>query len=232
MERSALVTLRNWCLGVAAAAVLGMVPADAQAALDLRIDFGGSAASPGTNWNTVTTEVTNSAVTDFVTGDTSHGVTFSFDSSATLTATNNHWDVSNDGPDWLDPSKSAAVDAIRSGWNTVYTITFSDLDPGETYTLEFVSSSSSENKVIPWRVNGGTATNWNFKADGYENGDWMTWVEIQPDANNQIVLKNDKRQVNPHINAVRLTSTAVPEPGSILLAGSGGLLLMLRRRRA
>lgn len=146
----------------------------------------------------------------------------------------NAWNPANPGPSWLDSNKYAAMDYVKQGWNSYGELRFKGLDPNTAYTIEIISSrSNAEDKNVPWQVFGAATTEiayFNARIQGYQQGQWLTWTDISPDANGEIAVKvgyNGQTSYNNFLNAARLS--AVPEPVSLVLMALGGLLVARRR---
>lgn len=211
---------------------------NANAVVDIRLDFGNKAPDPTPNWNTISATTTvDIPVINYATGDTSDGITLSFIKSGSTFSngtTNNNWNMNFAGPDWLDANKDAAKDYMSSAWNTYVVITFKNLDPNLSYSVEAVASTSGGSSNVPWQVtdNGvwSGATTFHARTQGYDAGEWLTWTDIVPDANNEIAIQvgqSGGSQYNILLNAVRLH--AVPEPATLVLLALGGLLAVRRR---
>jgi hypothetical protein len=226
-------------LHVAVIALVLVAASTASAVVDIRLDFGNKAAAPTPNWNTLSAPTTvDTPVVNYATGDTSDGITLSFiKTGSTLSngTTSANWNMSFAGPDWLDANKDAAKDFMSSAWNTSVVVTFKNLDPNLSYALEAVASTSGSASTVPWRVNDAGVwsgwTNFNAKTQGYDQGQWLTWTDLTPDANNQIALQIGQSGVSTNynilFNAVRLH--AVPEPVTLALLALGGLFAVRRR---
>lgn len=222
-------------LTLALAVLVTASVAQAVPVMDLRVDFNNAAASPGTGWNTVASTATDLALVDFNTGVATAVTLTTSASPATYNwskaTTTNHWIAENEGPSWLDESKNAAKDHIYLGWNIAGYLTFKNLDPTQLYTIEIISSfNGTYTAALPFYVNGANKQTWNPKTQGYDTGGWLTWTDIAPDANNQIVVQvadTGGHAYNAYVNAIRIT--AVPEPATLALLALGGLLAVRRR---
>jgi hypothetical protein len=226
-------------LQAAVVALVLVTATNVNAVVDIRLDFGNKAAAPMPNWNTLSAPTTTDIpVVDYLSGDASSGITLSFiKTGSTLSngTTSANWNLGFPGPNWLDANKDAAKDFMSSAWNTSVVVTFKNLDPTLSYTLEGVASTSGSANTVPWRVNNNGVwsgwTNFNAKTLGYDQGQWLTWTDLTPDASNQIALQIGQSGVSTNynilFNAVRLH--AVPEPATLVLLTLGGLLVARRR---
>lgn len=111
-----------------------------------------------------------------------------------------------------------------------------DLDPSLTYDFTFFASRQTVNDTrdATYSVAGSNSLMGSLNASN-NNTEVLKLSGISPDANNEIFVdvtpgpNNDNGIGFYYINLMQVD--AVPEPGSLLLAGLSGLVL-LRRRRA
>lgn len=127
------------------------------------------------------------------------------------------------------------------------TLTLTGLDPAATYSLGLFGTRGDTDEVRNTRysiadLNGtqqtdiqtsgpGTGVNGGFDNNNGNDSTVVRFENLVPDASGELVLTVSI--VNggyAYLGAIELTE-AVPEPGSALLGGLGGLLLLTRRRR-
>ncbi|MFW6153745.1 MAG: hypothetical protein ACOC95_00845 [Planctomycetota bacterium] len=198
--------------------------------LDVRIDFNNAAADPAGHWNTLDqdtvndpTVITDAPLIDYNTGQATAVTVSTAGTRRSTTAT--AWDPAETGLAWLEPAQDAANDYFwQSQGDSIedlvsIVVTLKGLTPGAAYTVELISSHNTTSQSFNGRYDindvfydGSSTGNWNFKANGYDNGRWMTWTDIVADAEGQLVLTatpifttSGYNRGGVRVNALRLT---------------------------
>lgn len=204
----------------------------------LLLDFNATRANPAGQWNVQDAPGKMMYLVSDAGRATSACVSIAGGLQDSTVDTPDQWNTANDGPDWLDAGKEAAQDYFWQPGGTVGTVTLSGLIPGEEYRLELLASScSTNNGDAIYTLNdicfdGSLDGMFNFNADGYVDGQWLTWSSVLADADGELVLRIDTSfapsESRARVNALSLT--AVPEPTTAALLTLGSLLIISHRR--
>ncbi|HUS92755.1 MAG TPA: LamG-like jellyroll fold domain-containing protein, partial [Phycisphaerae bacterium] len=179
--------------------------------LDARIDINEPGTAPGGNWNTIAAEPSSTPLIDFETGNAT-GVTFVVDSQwSDSGSSGTHWQASNPLPDWAIEAPTRDYMFAENGDAN---LTFTGLDPASFYRLELISTNNTADfrtdALFDVLEDGDPATVFNPYTDGYQAGQWLTWNNVQPDANGILTIN----------------VTSGPGPGSRQLAFINALQLL------
>jgi hypothetical protein len=222
-----------------AVGLLAAAPAQA-AVIDIRVDFQpntGNGTSAGGNWNTVALSSGNASylnnnLTDFQTG---LGTNISletprlrgldipnsyFPAGASSTAAT--WDVD-----------AALKDGVCTGFGLTSTLTIGNLSTDYRYTVEviaYINHPPVGTSTFKLAYNGGDSS---YEWNEHNNLGVMTWTDKTPNSSGQLVLTIGKTDpsIDTLMNAMRITSVAIPEPATIAGVAGLGSLALLRRRR-
>ena len=185
----------NTSLGNAAVRLAGgtlqLNPAAGAGGQDVRIDINDAAGSPSGNWNSVADINSTNPLIDFETGAAS-GVTLIFESDPhwhTSSSQGDCWLSANPLPDW------AQLVATRDYFFTEggdANMVFTGLAPKALYQVELIGchytdtfSSEGEYDILE---DGEPATIHNPYVDGHQDGKWITWDNVSPDASGTLTL--------------------------------------------
>lgn len=206
------------------------------------INFGGIDSSPDaggdgtlTHWNEAVKNGTQSTVVDSD-GNTVAGVSVAtadmggttFDNSGTYAS-------GGSAASWVD------LDAVELVWfnqGSGGSVTISGLT-APAYTVDLIAARSTEgtpanfDRINDYYANGSLSDgdeslDWSSYVDGWVAGGVLTWSSVNPDAG--VITMTDGDNTNSHWTAMRLT--AVPEPATMALLGLGGVVGLMRRRKA
>jgi len=238
---------------LAAGSLLALCPTpDADAAVEVRIDFETADTDPGGNWNSIASPGTNISLDDFNTGNDS-GVDVSLTGGISDSSSTGQWGSRSQSPAWATSEALSDRFFITEGGSG--TMKFSGLTPGQAYNIELASSyggsgtSGNDDGVYELTdadglVEGfnaftndslGTSVSWEprLAADNGSNGveGWLRWSNAVADPSGELTFALSAPDgFNPRIALNALQLTEVPEPGSLALMGLGGLLILGRRR--
>jgi len=117
-------------------------------------------------------------------------------------------------------------------------VTLSGLTSGDSYKLTLYASSDGTDTLLPFDVNGETATftdnfaSYAGEGESYfvEGKNYVT-VTAEADGNGEIVIQGTLKSGYNRGSLAGVQFTTVPEPSSAALLGLGGLALILRRRK-
>ncbi|MFA9479500.1 PEP-CTERM sorting domain-containing protein [Phycisphaerales bacterium AB-hyl4] len=216
-------------LALALAVTLGLTSASTEAALMVDMN---DAHVAGGDWETVAAPDHDNPIV------LSDGTTLLFvASSGGATWATSSMDQATGGTPYADTIyEDVARDYFWSTATTKY-IVLGNLNSSVSYSLNLISArASSGARVATITANGLAAdatphngVNFNSYYDGWVDGVVLTWSNLTPDSNGEITLAFDPNTTDSYfINGFVL----VPEPASMVLFGTGVLLLTARRRRA
>jgi hypothetical protein len=218
------------------------------------IDFSTTSGITSGNWNNVndeyiaatgtTPEVFAHTITNMV--DTNGNIS-AYDLSSTSTATNMHGAFNvTAAPSPFDVA-TAYVDALYVASGFSYTFKLSDLDPSKTYSLDFFGSRDTTqirttNYTISTTEATGDGTTISLTTSGTDVGgtgvnhniaNVASISGISASAGNEIYIDITVAAGDyGYLNAMQITATSIPEPGTFaLLAGLTTLAAIALRRR-
>ena len=211
------------------------------------IDFNGSVATTGTNFNAFSEDTDDGATASLLSlinlsGATVTGVTFSLENQTGQNT--ERADFTTQGAEgtlagplseqavWDDGYISNNQGAAPLDVDGFFLLTFSGLDDELTYDLTggFDNNGGNANFDATWSADGQSFTTLTTNSDpagaGYGT---LTGLSTDGDGNLEITVARNTLHVT--VGGLTLTSV-VPEPSSLALLGLGGLMMIKRRRRA
>ncbi len=197
---------------VAAALIVALGLSQSTLALDIRVDFNTTAATPA-NWNGVSSAAVGAGVADLVDYGAGLGTGISLvvhDDFEYSSIVDGPWTASPAYRSWIDLDANKDGFLVRTSSGGTGGITLSGLDPTKTYRVELVGSrDTSTGRNFRATVNDLFSDNLNSNVfDAYTNGfaghQVMTWRQLTA-ANGEITVALDAAGQHGHLNALRLT---------------------------
>lgn len=212
---------------------LAILPA-ALSAQVLYLDFGSASAISGGNFNNIHTVSSFSDLID------STGATTSIDLSLTFKMNNDaeYGAVAVVGEFPETATSDLLWGNAGGGESGGSNLTFSSLDPNLTYDLTFFASrGNTSGRLVLYTATGANSDSavLDVSAAG-TSGSVATIMGISPDASNEITINVTNAPGSTstyfYLGAMKLTTSAVPEPSTVsALLGLAALGLMVYRRR-